>query len=285
MAKIDETYHKLLEKILTEGETYEDPNRKGVLRVQIPRFTLEHSFSDGFPALTSKKMFLRGVNEETLWVLRGDTNVRTLQDKGVHIWDQDYKNHVDRGNKDNGDLGRIYGYQLRSFGGKFDQLAWIVDTMRNNPRSTKKTVTYINPNDKEHQALTPCHTGFKVLVSGEGFYIQWEQDSVDTFLGLPFNIIFYANVGYFLGAVTGLKPLGIVGDLSNVHIYEPHLSAVRTQLGNDPKKYPPSTMSGWENMTNLSVDEALSRLDAKSFSLNNYKSYPPITAKMIPYTK
>lgn len=327
MAIIDKEYHKLLNNIVENGFKYEDPNRKGVQRIQIPSYTIKHDFKDGFPAITTKKLYWKGVVGELLWFLRGDTNIKYLVDNGINIWNKDAYNYLKKGGykgsyekylqlcKDSefvgvGDLGRVYGYQLRNFGGEFDQLKWIIDTMRNNPMATKKTVTFINPNDKEYQALTPCHTGFKILVepippnvvklfpSGQlvdlnkqtnspkhQFTLQWEQDSVDTFLGLPFNIASYALLAQIIGKLTNMKPKGIIGDLSNVHIYEPHLDAVKEQLSRDTDMYDGYELIMNDLATGFPVDTFIEGLEISDFSLLNYKSYPRIPAEMLAYNK
>jgi thymidylate synthase len=339
MAKIDKEYHKLLNNIVENGFKYEDPNRKGVNRIQVPSYTIKHDFKDGFPAITTKKLYWKGVVGELIWFLRGDTNIKYLVDNGINIWNKDAynyyckeckvhnvdpcefdkfilfikngdnsKNHFipSKNNYKLGDLGRVYGYQLRNFGGKFDQLKWIIDTMKNNPMATKKTVTFINPNDKEHQALTPCHTGFKILVEPiryinvlpkatdpiYQFTLQWEQDSVDTFLGLPFNIASYALLAQIIGKITNMKPKGIIGDLSNVHIYEPHLDAVKEQLSRATDIYEGKTTKVVhfhdlkEHYESKGLDDLLNSLDInENFVLKNYNSYPRIPAEMLAYNK
>lgn len=200
MAEIDYTYHKLVEEILNDGFTYEDPNRKGEKRVQIPKYTFVHNFSDGFPAPTTKELYWRGVVGETLWILRGDTNIKYLVDNDINIWNKDAYNYylnwynksvvknitypltrkefiehiktnklLTNGKYILGDLGKVYGYQLRNFAGIFDQLKWIINTMKNNPLATKKTVTYINPADKYQQALTPCFTEDTLINTSKGY--------------------------------------------------------------------------------------------------------------------
>jgi thymidylate synthase len=349
MAEIDKRYNNLLNTILNEGFKYEDPNRKGVHRIQIPGYKFVYDFKDGFPAITTKKLYWKGVVGELLWLLRGDTNIKYLVDNGINIWNKDalnYCNSISSHPYDMntflqkvkyqesldcgyifGDLDRVYGYQLRNFGGEFDQLKWIIDTMKNNPLATKKTVTFINPNDKKHQALTPCHTGFKILVEPLSdidinmqkqaiiidlhrgkhpnpseqvlekeylkipkyqFTLQWEQDSVDTFLGLPFNISSYALLAQIIGRMTNMIPKGIIGDLSNVHIYEPHLDAVKEQLSRDVDKYSKCELHFAGEESNQGLEKGLinniDNLNIRNFKLRNYKSYPRIPAEMLPYS-
>jgi thymidylate synthase len=337
MAQIDKTYHSILEDILQNGFKYEDPNRKGINRIQIPSTQITHNFENSFPAITTKKLYWKGVVGELLWFLRGDTNIKYLVDNGINIWDKDAYNYSSehtkwdtiedfikevsqRGGSHHGDLGRIYGYQLRNFGGEFDQLKWLINTLKTNPLATKKTVTYINPNDKEHQALSPCHTGFKILVEPVSplymakhsdktkvpykydgplyqFTLQWEQDSVDTFLGLPFNIASYALLAHIIGKLTNMIPKSLIGDLSNVHIYEPHLDAVKEQLSRDTDKYEKCELGITSHIDDLinnynqglhpnkTLDELFNNFRIKDFKLLDYNSYPKIKAEMLAYNK
>jgi thymidylate synthase len=322
MAEIDKSYHKLVNEILTNGQVYEDPNRKDINRIQIPSYTFEHDFKDGFPAITTKKLAWKSVVGESLWILRGDTSIKYLEDNNIPIWRKDAYNYYIKQNTSGtekefkrginiknhiaGGLGKVYGYQLRSFGGEFDQLKWIVDTMTNNPRATKKAVTYINPCDKEQQALTPCHTGWEILVEETDysiasktaledhipeyqFTLQWTQSSCDVFHGIPFNIASYAKLAKFLEVVTGMKARGIRGILSNVHIYKPHLSAVREQLTNDVDKYRNCEMEISEYLKGSIendgyIDSVLKNAEISDFKLKGYESYPKITAEMLPYS-
>lgn len=329
MAKIDETYHNLLKEIVNTGTLYEDPNRKGNNRLEIPRYSFYHSFENGFPAITTKKLAWKSVVGETIWILRGDTNIKYLVDNNIPIWNKDaynyYKNlapqssikpvdiitlgsftnvinqgrlnYEDRiNNYKLGDLGRGYGYQLRNFGGEFDQLKWIIDEMKNNPLSTKKDVTYINPNDREYQGLTPCHTGFSIIMRKDlsGFDLEFKMSSWDVFLGAPFNIAGYALIAKILEKVTGHKALGLYCTAHNVHIYEPHLDAVKEQLSRDVDKYGECELETEISLHNqfalfnnkeLSLNELLNEFDIEDFNLKGYKSDPRIPAEMLAYNK
>lgn len=313
MAEIDIEYHKLLNKVLKEGKTYQDPNRKGINRLEIPYYTFEYKFEEGFPAITTKRLYWRGVVGENLWILRGDTNIKYLVDNNISIWNADAYNYSERegynrtiedfleqvkiGNF-SGDLGRIYGHQLRRFGSYnrggdnyfegFDQLAWIINEMKNNPLSTKKDVTYINPCDKNYQALTPCHTGWSINFEKDlsGFWLEFKLSSSDLFLGAPFNIAGYGLIAKILEKITSRKAIGIRCNFNNLHIYEPHLEAVKKQLENDPNKYGKSYLEMAENTHwNLDIDTLLEDLKISDIQLRNYESYPPIKAEMIPYIK
>lgn len=298
MAKIDETYHGLLDLINRKGFKYEDPNRTGVLRHQIPHFLLMHDFTDGFPAITTKKLYWKGIVGELLWILRGDTNIKWLNDNNIHIWDKD----ADNWGQD--DLGRIYGAQLRNWTEPsvttrmLDQFDWLIDVLKKNPMATKKTVTFWNPAEKDECALTPCHWAFEILVepttreekiTEPGIYhkfrLKWHQHSTDVFLGLPFNIASYALLAHIIGKLSNMKPIGIIGDLSNVHIYEPHQSAVDEQLGRSPYYH----NSKCELLINEDIDwsstNVVHGLKIKDFNLSQHTECGAIKAEMIPYTK
>lgn len=195
MAKIDENYHNLLDKILQEGYTYEDPNREGVNRLEIPSYTFRHEFKDGFPAITTKKLNYKSVVTELIWFLRGDTNIKYLVDNGCNIWNKDAYNYylkwlkgknlskedfemfslnydefietVKEGFKDKdyiyGDLGSVYGYQWRNFN-SVDQIKRLITNLKEKPLATDHIVNSWNVGDLQNMALQPCHYGFQVVV-------------------------------------------------------------------------------------------------------------------------
>lgn len=334
MSNIDKSYSSLIKDIIDNGFKYLDPNRKDVYRYQLDRHTLTHDVDEGVPILTTKKIYFKGVVGELIWVLRGDTNIKYLVDNGINIWNKDAYNYYLKLFKKNfdsygfkplsltdfikfiklgdinrnipkyklGDLGKVYGHQLRNFGGSFDQLKWIIDIMKNNPMYTKKTVTYINPNDRDSQSLTPCHTGFKILMQPivcksskcndcckrYEFRLQWEQDSVDVGLGLPFNMVFYDLLGGILEHFTKCKYKGLVGDLSNVHIYEPHINGLKEQLERDDSKYNSTKLKPLKDLKMdmyNDIDSWLNSINISDFKLENYKSFPAISLEMLPYIK
>jgi thymidylate synthase len=190
MAKIDIAYHKLLQEIKQKGFKYEDPNRKNVYRYQIPNYQIQHNFSDGFPAITTKKLYWKGVVGELLWFLRGDTNIKYLVDNSINIWNKDaynyaklkcnynrnieeFINDVKKNNKFHGytfklgDLGRVYGAQWRNFMGyadNVDQFSNLIKGLKKTPMGTKHIVTAWNPSELKDMALPPCHWSFEILV-------------------------------------------------------------------------------------------------------------------------
>lgn len=314
MSKIDYTYHKILETVLKDGVTYKDPNRKGVERIEIPRYSFYHSFEDGFPAISTKKLAWKSVVGETIWLLRGDTNIKYLVNNNINIWNDDAYNYykskayhtlskietfnewldtIKRGEYQKGDLGRIYGYQLRHFNGVFDQLQWIINEMIYNPLSTKKDITYINPTDKREQGLTPCHTGWSILMRKDlsGFDLEFKMSSWDLFLGGPFNIAGYALIAKILEVITGHKALGIYCTAHNVHIYKPHLDAVKIQLDRDADKHQNCKLEITEDYINIlkndvfTLDTKLNNSHIHNFNLLNYTSDSKISAKMLAYNK
>lgn len=337
MAKIDKEYHKLLREILEKGFKYEDPNRKGVYRIQIPDYKFEHSFEDGFPALTTKKVYFKGAIGELLTFLSGSCELKDLHKNKVKFWDKDAYNYylkntgfeknenslesfkygIDKRNHKAGDLGKVYPYQMRSFGeNNVDQIVDLINTLKNNPMVTKKTVTMWNPSDVREQCLSPCHFMFQILTepispleileksdkstvpySYDGpeyqFTLKFSMHSVDTFLGLPINIMYYSLLAEIIGKMVNMKPKGIIGDLSNVHIYEPHLDAVREQLSRDVDKFDKCELNiDYDIEMGLRLpsllhafDKTLSQIEIKDFTLVSYNSYPPIKAEMLAYNK
>lgn len=336
MARIDVTYDILLQNILKNGFRYEDPNRKGVYRLQIPSYTIEHDLTHSFPAITTKKLYWKGVVGELLWFLRGDTNIKWLIDNDINIWNKDAYNHylnlyqknrfkvikpvsferfIEGVEKDEesimvdyefGSLGRVYGAQWKAWKGSepneytvedherpfyIDQISNLIRELKQNPMGTRHIVTAWNPAEIYDMALPPCHWSFEILVEPDNsFTLKWHQRSVDVFLGLPFNIASYALLAEIIGLMTGLKPKKIIGDLSNVHIYEPHLDAVKEQMKRDMYKFDECQVSVKANQSfnakdpKLNVDKFLNGLEISDFMLWQYESHPPIKAEMIPYS-
>tara|TARA_R110002049_G_scaffold13187_3_gene57716 strand:+ start:92 stop:1123 length:1032 start_codon:yes stop_codon:yes gene_type:complete len=343
MAKIDESYHNLLNNILEDGFKYEDPNRKGVNRIQIPSYTIKHDFENGFPAITTKKLYWKGVAGELIWFLMGDTNIKYLVDNGINIWNKDaYNYYLKKGGElsyeswklalscdlhgEYGDLDRVYGAQWRNWADEkgigyihstIDQISNLIKGLKENPMGTRHIVTAWNPAELDDMALPPCHWSFEVLVeplsvskqtlfkkdnSEKGwtvsenrpkhqFTLKWHQRSVDTFLGLPFNIASYALLAHIIGKLTNMKPKGIIGDLSNVHIYEPHLDAVKEQLSRNINEHGECELHTVNNsILNINpkeenLDELFRLLMIQDFELRNYNSHSRIPAKMLAYNK
>jgi len=250
MAKIDHTYHELCRKIFAEGREYENKNR-GVKRLQIPSFTFQHSFEDGFPALTNKKLWWRAIVGELIWFLRGDNDVQYLNANGINIWNKDALNWEKKNNPGStlkledvkkGSVGQNYSVQWRNFNGKTDQIADLILGMKKDIMSSRLKVNAWNPSEIFETALPPCHSEFQVigvpLDDGSfGFELHWNQRSVDVFLGLPFNIASYGLLAKILEYITGFKALGIEGTLKCVHFYDNQYDAALELLSRSPYQH------------------------------------------------
>lgn len=225
-------YLELLQRVLDEG-TFK-PDRTGTGTLSVFGHQMRFDLSEGFPCLTTKKLHLKSIIHELLWFLNGDTNVKYLQDNGVNIWNA----WAD----ENGDLGHIYGYQWRSWpdynGGHIDQIAEVVETIRNNPDSRRIIVNAWNVADIPNMNLPPCHAFFQFYVANGKLSLQLYQRSADIFLGVPFNIASYALLLQMMAQVTGLQAGEFVHTFGDAHIYINHLEQVKLQLTRTPRSLP-----------------------------------------------
>jgi len=255
-------YLDLLDTILKHGVKKTD--RTGTGTISYFGYQMRFDLAEGFPLLTTKKVHLKSIIYELLWFLAGDTNVKYLQDHGVRIWNE----WADP----NGDLGPIYGYQWRHWrtpdGKEIDQIANIVNALKNNPDSRRHIVSAWNPADVDDMALPPCHTMFQFYVSDGRLSCQLYQRSGDSFLGVPFNIASYALLTMMMAQVCGYKPGVFVHTLGDAHIYLNHLEQVNTQLQRTP--YPLPTMR-----INPNVKDIFS-FQYEDFTLENYQCHPTI---------
>ena len=257
-------YLELLKDILDNGVERSDRTGTGTLSVfgrQI-RFDL----SKGFPIVTTKKLHLRSIIHELLWFLNGDTNVKYLNDNRVKIWDE----WAD----ENGDLGRIYGKQWRSWetlnGDVIDQISNVIDSIKNNPDSRRHIVTAWNPADLPNMALSPCHCLFQFYVANGKLSCQLYQRSADTFLGVPFNIASYALLTMMIAQVCDLEVGEFIHTFGDTHLYLNHLEQTKLQLTREPKPLP--TM-----LINPNVKDIFS-FKYEDFELVDYNSHPTIKA-------
>ena len=263
-------YLDLLDHVLTHGQ--EKSDRTGTGTLSVFGHQMRFDLADGFPAMTTKKLHLRSIIGELLWFLRGDTNVRWLQERGISIWDE----WADG----DGNLGPIYGYQWRSWptpdGRRVDQIAKVIEQIRNNPDSRRLIVSAWNVADVDDMALPPCHTLFQFYVSPPGadgkrrLSCQLYQRSADIFLGVPFNIASYALLTQMVAQLTELEPGEFVHTLGDAHLYLNHLEQARLQLGRTPHPLP--TMRITPGRT--SIDE----FDLDDFELVDYVAEPSIRA-------
>ncbi len=259
-------YLDLLHRILEEGKVKTDRTGTGTKSVfgHQMRFNLE----DGFPVLTTKKLHLKSIIYELLWFLKGDTNVKYLQEHGVSIWNE----WAD----ENGDLGPVYGHQWRSWpdhrGGTIDQIQNVVDLIKHHPDSRRMLVTAWNPADISEMALPPCHCLFQFYVADGRLSLQLYQRSADTFLGVPFNIASYALLLQMMAQVTGLKAGDFIHTTGDTHLYLNHIEQAKLQLTRTPRELP---------QMKLNPDvKSLFDFRYEDFELLNYDPWPHIKAEV-----
>lgn len=259
-------YLDLLHRILEEGKVKTDRTGTGTKSVfgHQMRFNME----DGFPLLTTKKLHLKSIIYELLWFLKGDTNVKYLQEHGVRIWNE----WAD----ENGDLGPVYGHQWRSWpdhhGGTIDQIQNVIDLIKHHPDSRRMLVTAWNPADISEMALPPCHCLFQFYVADGRLSLQLYQRSADTFLGVPFNIASYALLLLMMAQVTGLKAGDFIHTTGDTHLYLNHIEQAKLQLTRTPRKLP---------QMKLNPDvKSLFDFRYEDFELLNYDPWPHIKAEV-----
>ena len=256
-------YLNLLNRILTEGVHKEDRTGTGTISVfgHQMRFNLE----EGFPCITTKKLHLKSIIHELLWFLQGDTNVKYLQDNGVRIWNE----WAD----ENGDLGPIYGSQWRNWNGEgIDQLAQVVDKLKNNPNDRRMIVSAWNVSKIPEMHLPPCHMMFQFYVANGKLSCMLYQRSCDMFLGVPFNIASYALLTMMLAQVCNLEPGEFVHTLGDTHIYHNHFEQVKEQLRREPLPLPTMRL-------NPQVKD-INDFKYEDFTLENYECYGAIKAQV-----
>ncbi|WDH81079.1 thymidylate synthase [Paenibacillus urinalis] len=259
-------YQELLRDILDHGVKKED--RTGTGTISVFGRQLRFDLSKGFPLVTTKRIHLKSVIHELLWFISGDTNIRYLKENGVRIWDE----WAD----ENGDLGPVYGSQWRAWetpDGQFiDQIANVIDSIKNNPDSRRHIVSAWNVAEIEHMKLPPCHFVFQFYVAGGKLSCMLTMRSVDTFLGLPFNIASYALLTHMVAQQCDLEVGDFVWSGGDVHIYLNHLEQVNTQLAREPYPLPKLVIKRKPD----------SILDYKyeDFEFENYEHHPAIKAQV-----
>jgi thymidylate synthase len=225
-------YLDLMRHVLERGEPKSDRTGTGTLSVF--GWQMRFPLGEGFPLLTTKKLHFKSIAYELLWFIRGSTNVRWLQERGVSIWDE----WADA----EGELGPVYGYQWRHWnapdGRRIDQLGQVLESIRRNPDSRRHIVTAWNPADLPRMKLPPCHAFFQFYVAGGRLSCQMYQRSADIFLGVPFNIASYALLTCMMAQACDLEPGDFVHTLGDAHLYTNHVDQAREQLGRTPRALP-----------------------------------------------
>lgn len=257
-------YHDLLRLILAQGSRKSD--RTGTGTLSIFGHQMRFHLADGFPLVTTKKLHLRSIIYELLWFLNGDTNVGYLKDNGVTIWDE----WADA----DGNLGPVYGYQWRSWPGrngqKIDQISKVVEQIKSKPDSRRHIVTAWNPADVDQMALPPCHALFQFYVADGKLSCQLYQRSVDTFLGLPFNIASYALLTHMVAQQCDLQVGDFVWTGGDVHLYTNHLDQTRLQLSREPYPLPTLVIKR--------KPASIFEYKFEDFEVMNYQAHPGIKA-------
>lgn len=259
-------YLDLLETILKQGKHKED--RTGTGTISSFGHQLKFDLSEGFPLITTKKLHLKSIIYELLWFIKGDTNVRFLQDHNVRIWNE----WAD----ESGDLGPIYGKQWRAWkdydGNEIDQLAQAIEQIKHNPDSRRIIVNSWNVGDIAEMKLPPCHMFYQFYVSGNELSLQLYQRSADMFLGVPFNIASYSILLSMVAQVTGLVPKYFVHTFGDAHIYTNHIEQVKLQLSRTPRALPRLQL----NPDITSIDD----FDFEDIQIIDYNPYPTIKGEV-----
>ena len=280
--------------ILEHGE--DRPDRTGTGTRSVFGYQTRYDLREGFPLLTTKKMYLRPIAEELLWFIKGDTNIKYLVDRNVKIWNEwpyeDFKKseefdgetleefvekikNDDDFAKKHGNLGPVYGAQWRNFNNEgTDQLMKLIDSLKNNPFSRRHIISAWNPSQVDEMALPPCHTLMQFYVSSDKKYLscQLYQRSADTFLGVPFNIASYALLTCMLAQVCGYEPKEFIHTIGDAHIYKNHFDVVKTQIEREPLPLPRLVLNkDIDNLFDFKIED---------IKLEGYQSHGPLKGKV-----
>lgn len=287
-------YLDMCRYILEHGE--DRPDRTGTGTSSVFGYQTRYDLREGFPLLTTKKMYLRPIAEELLWFIKGDTNIKYLVDRNVKIWNEwpyeDFKKSEDFNGetleefvekikndddfaKKHGNLGPVYGAQWRNFNNEgTDQLMKLIDSLKNNPFSRRHIISAWNPSQVDEMALPPCHTLMQFYVSSDKKYLscQLYQRSADTFLGVPFNIASYALLTCMLAQVCGYEPKEFIHTIGDAHIYKNHFDVVKTQIEREPLPLPRLVLNkDIDNLFDFKIED---------IKLEGYQSHGPLKGKV-----
>ncbi len=259
-------YLDLMKHVLDNGAKKDDRTGTGTLSTF--GYQMRFNLSEGFPLLTTKKLHIKSIIYELLWFLRGDTNVKYLQEHGVNIWNE----WAD----ERGDLGPVYGAQWRAWrasdGGTIDQISQLIEQIKSNPDSRRLIINAWNVGELSKMRLAPCHLLFQFYVAGGRLSCQLYQRSADIFLGVPFNIASYALLTMMIAQVCDLRPGEFVHTLGDAHLYSNHLEQARLQLARAPRALP-------QMKINPSV-KSIFEFDYSDFELSGYEPHPHIKAEV-----
>lgn len=263
---MEHPYLDLMKTVLEKGEDKGD--RTGTGTRSIFGHQMRFNLQEGFPLVTTKKVHVKSVVHELLWFLRGDTNIKYLQDHGVSIWDE----WADEA----GELGPVYGQQWRSWrtpdGRTIDQISNVIEQIKTNPNSRRLLVMAYNPSDVDKMALPPCHAFFQFYVSEKGLSCQLYQRSADIFLGVPFNIASYALLTLMVAQVCNLRAHEFIHTLGDAHLYSNHLDQAKLQLSREPKRSP-------KMILNPKIKDIFA-FNYEDFTLIDYQPHPRIAAEV-----
>ena len=282
MNQEEQSYLQLLKEIIDTNQYKGD--RTGIGTYSMFGSKLKFSLRNNtIPLLTTKKVFFKGVVEELLFFLRGDTDTKKLEEKGVNIWkgntSRDFLDKHGLKSLPEGDMGLGYGFQWRDFGTSdgqgFDQIADVIDKLKNSPNDRRILFSAWNPSALHLMALPPCHILAQFYVYDNKLSCQFYMRSVDTFLGLPFNVASYAVLTHILAKATNLEANELIFVGGDTHIYKNHLEAVDTQLSRQPYEFPTLNIN-----KSISSIQDIEKLEFTDFELKNYKCHPTIKAEM-----
>jgi thymidylate synthase len=259
-------YLDLLDHVIKKG--VEKSDRTGTGTISVFGYQMRFDLQEGFPLLTTKKLHLKSILHELLWFISGDTNIKYLRDNGVRIWNEWADSE--------GNLGPVYGYQWRSWpaadGRRIDQLASVIESIKNSPDSRRHIVSAWNVGELDKMALPPCHILFQFYVAGGRLSCQLYQRSADIFLGVPFNIASYSLLTLMIANITGLEPGEFIHTLGDAHIYLNHIEQVKLQLTRKPYKLPGLLIKpGIKDISDFRFED---------FTLQDYVSHPHIKGEI-----
>lgn len=277
MSRADEEYAKMASAVLGLGKPRGD--RTGTGTISLFSYQMVFDMADGFPLLTTKDMTdgFRHVVAEMLWMLKGSTNANELADMGFGIWKKWANRH--------GDLGPVYGYQMRNFDYPYksvqwsdklvkqgtDQISWLINELKTNPESRRMVVSLWNPNQLDQMALPPCHWAFELYVDEGRLNMKLHQRSCDVFLGVPYNIAEYALLLHMIADVTGYVPGILVHDMTNVHIYNNHIDQIKEQLTRTGYAAPHLIRTFRDSVFDYTTTD---------FALDSYRHHPKLTGQV-----